>query len=131
MGLLWKSYQNYLKFDKTLAQEYQFSCNYNSYFLHLMYIFNLLCKIRMIIFFSIHDPSTLDLCNTGAVYDCHIFITSSLSFHGFITNQLNNVLPVGGRALHWYRRGQRLESCTSLNIFFRLSFHNCKSCVYN
>ena len=34
------------------------------------------------------------------------------------------------RALHRYRRGQGFESRTSLN-FFRLSFRNCKSCVYN
>ena len=32
--------------------------------------------------------------------------------------------------LHRYRRGQGFESRTSLN-FFRLSFRNCKSCVYN
>ena len=35
-----------------------------------------------------------------------------------------------GRALHWYRRGHGLESCTGLN-FFSLQFHNCFSCVYN
>ena len=35
-----------------------------------------------------------------------------------------------GRALHRYHRGQGFESCTSLN-FFRLSFCNCKSRVYN
>lgn len=35
-----------------------------------------------------------------------------------------------GIALHRYRRGQGFESRTSLN-FFRLSFRNCKSCVYN
>ena len=35
-----------------------------------------------------------------------------------------------GRALHRYRRGQGFESRTSLN-FFRLSFRNCISCVYN
>ena len=32
-----------------------------------------------------------------------------------------------GRALHRYRRGQGFESRTSLNFFFRLSFHNCIS----
>ena len=36
-----------------------------------------------------------------------------------------------GRALHRYHRGQGFESRTSLNILFRLSFRNCKSCVYN
>ena len=35
------------------------------------------------------------------------------------------------RALHRYRGGQRFESRTSLNFFFRLSFCNCKSCVHN
>ena len=35
-----------------------------------------------------------------------------------------------GKALDRYRRGQGFESRTSLN-FFRLSFRNCKSCVYN
>ena len=35
-----------------------------------------------------------------------------------------------GRALHRYHRGQGFESRTSLS-FFRLSFCNCKKCVYN
>ena len=35
------------------------------------------------------------------------------------------------RALHWYRRGQGFESSTNLIFFFRLSFRNCKSCVFN
>ena len=29
------------------------------------------------------------------IYDFHIFITSSSSFHRFITNQFNDLLPVG------------------------------------
>ena len=29
------------------------------------------------------------------IYDFHKFITSSSSFHGFITNQFNDLLPVG------------------------------------
>ena len=29
------------------------------------------------------------------IYDFHIFIISSSSFHGFITNQFNDLLPVG------------------------------------
>ena len=29
------------------------------------------------------------------IYDFYIFITSSSSFHGFITNQFNELLPVG------------------------------------
>ena len=31
----------------------------------------------------------------SSLYDFHIFMTSSSSFHGFITNQFNNLLPVG------------------------------------
>ena len=51
----------------------------------------------------------------------HILITSSSSIHGFITNQFNDLLPVGlvaqlVRALHRYCRGQALESRTSLNF---------------
>ena len=57
--------------------------------------------------------------------DFHIFITSSSSFHGFITNQFNDLLPVSllGKKLNWlsslhrYRRGQGFESRTSLNFF--------------
>ena len=115
------------------------------------------------------------------IYDFHIFITASSSFHGFIMNKFNDLFPVGlllspslsmiyssprsshiwfsyihdfmiillrvynqpiqqsarswlvssiDRALHWYRKGQAFESCTS-HFFFRLSFRNCKSCVYN
>ena len=60
------------------------------------------------------------LCSS--LYDFHIFMTSSSSFHGFITNQFNNLFPVGllaqlVRALHGYRRGQGFESRTSLNFF--------------
>ena len=82
----------------------------------------------LIIFHLILHPTVL-------IYDFHIFMTSSSSFHGFIMNQFNNLLPVGFLAqlverCTWYRRVQGFESCTSLN-FFRLSFRNCKSCVYN
>ena len=35
-----------------------------------------------------------------------------------------------GRALHRHRRGHGFESRSSLN-FFRLSIHNCSSCVNN
>ena len=64
------------------------------------------------------------------IHDLHIFIISSLSFHGFITNQFQRPAPTWlvsliGRALHQYRRGQGFESRTSL------SFRNCISCLYN
>ena len=39
-------------------------------------------------------------------------------------------LALAERALHRCCRGQGFKSCTSLN-FFRLSFRNCKRCVYN
>ena len=42
----------------------------------------------MIFFHIILHPAVL-------IYDFHIFITSSSSFHGFITNQFNDLLPVG------------------------------------
>ena len=53
---------------------------------------------------------------------------------GYITNQFNDQLPVGllvqlVRALHRYRRGQ--GSNPGKPDFFRLSFRNCISCVYN
>ena len=41
------------------------------------------------------------------------------------------LVSLKGRALHRYRRGQGFESRTSLNFFFRSSFRNCISCIYN
>ena len=72
---------------------------------------------------------------TVHTYDFHIFMTLWSSFHGFIMNQFNNLLAVGLLA-------QLTERCTGIAkakgsslvqawIFFRLSFRNCKSCVYN
>ena len=56
------------------------------------------------------------------INDFHIFRTSSSSFHGFTTNQFNDLLPAGllaqlVRALHRYRRGQGFEFRTSLKFF--------------
>ena len=64
-----------------------------------------------------------------------MFITSSSSFHGFIRNQFNDLLPVGLLA-------ELVERCTGIAevkgsnpvqawFFFRFSFRNCKSCVFN
>ena len=67
----------------------------------------------------------------------HIFIISSSSFHGFLINEPIQwpapswLVSLIGRALHRYRRGQRFESRIEAWIFFRLSFRNCISCVYN
>ena len=35
-----------------------------------------------------------------------------------------------GETLHRYRRGHGFEYRSSLNIFLRLEFHRCLSCVY-
>ena len=82
------------------------------------------------------------IIHSAVLHDFHTFITSSSSFHGFITNQFNDLLPDGflisliGRALHRYRRGQGFESRTSLNFIqplfsqlhkLRIYIHNFKS----
>ena len=69
---------------------------------------NDLLSIRHIIIYSNSLRSSL--------YDFHIFITSSSSFHGFITNQFNDLLPVGllaqlVRALHQYCKSRNCKSC--------------------
>ena len=57
------------------------------------------------------------------------------SFHGFITNQFNDLLPVG--LLEWLvecRTGiAEVKGSNPIQawIFFMFSFHNCISCVYN
>ena len=63
----------------------------------------------------------------------HNFIILSRVYN---ESEFNDLLLVGLlaqwiRALHRSRRGQGFESRTRLIFFFRLSFRNCKSCVYN
>ena len=58
------------------------------------------------------------------------------NFHGFIKNRPNDQLPVGLLAQLVERctgiaEVIGFESRTGLSFLFRLSFHNCKSCVYN
>ena len=53
-------------------------------------------------FFNVIVPAAVLI-----IYDFHIFITSSSSFHGFNTNQFNNLLPVGLLA-------QLVERCTGI-----------------
>ena len=70
------------------------------------------------------------------IYDFHIWITSSSSFHGFTTNQFNDLFPVGlltqlVRELHLVSQRSRIWVPYKPDFFFRLSFHSCKSCVYN
>ena len=62
------------------------------------------------------------------------FYCSKLVIVLYITNQFHDQLPVGllaqlVRALHRYRRGQ--GSSPGKPDFFRLSFHNCISCINN
>ena len=65
----------------------------------------------------------------------HILMTTSSSFHGFITNQFNDLLPVGLLA-------QLVEHCTGITevkgsnplqawIFSGFLFATAKNCVYN
>ena len=70
------------------------------------------------------------------IYDFNIWITSSSSFHGFTTNQFNDLFPVGlltqfVRELHLVSQRSRIRVPYKPDFFFRLSFRNCKSCVYN
>ena len=62
------------------------------------------CKVAsinaMILFHIIIHPAVL-------IYDFHLFITSSLSCHVFVTNQLNDLLPVGLLV-------QLVECCTGI-----------------
>ena len=59
------------------------------------------------------------------IYDFHIFITSSSSFHGFITNQFNNLLPVGLLA------DTDISEVKGFFFFFFHSFIGCSSGEYN
>ena len=68
------------------------------------------------------------------IYDFHIFIISSLSFHAVYHEPIQRPAPswlvsLIGRALHRYRRGQGFESRTSLN-FFQAFFSPFLFCPY-
>ena len=70
------------------------------------------------------------------IYDFHIFKTSSSSFQGVYNEPIQRPAPswfvsLIDRALYRYRTGQGFEYAVQDWIFFRLSFHNSKSCVYN
>ena len=99
----------------------------------------MICLINLLLFcrsrWRRHRCCLRSLSLKLRIYDFHIFITSSSSFHGFITNQFNDLLPVGLLA-------SLVEPCTGITevkgsnpvqawLFFRLSFCNCKNCVYN
>ena len=58
-------------------------------------------SVTATMFFNVIFPAAV------LIYDFHIFITSSSSFHGFDTNQFNNLLPVGLLA-------QLVERCTGI-----------------
>ena len=84
--------------------------------------------ITVLIFFH------LILHPTVLIYDFHNYIHNFIIILSRVYNEpIQQPAPSWlvssiGRALHRYRRGQGFKSCTSLN-FFRLSFHNCKSCI--
>ena len=57
-----------------------------------------------------HHPTSLvnkRFAELPVIYKNHIFITSLSPFHGFITNQFNDLLPVGLLA-------QFVERCTDI-----------------
>ena len=58
-------------------------------------------SITATMFFNVILPAAV------LIYDFHIFITSSSSFHGFNTNQFNNLLSVGLLV-------QLVERCTGI-----------------
>ena len=65
------------------------------------------------------------------LYMIFIYSLFCLILHGFITNRLNDQIPVSllaqlVRALHRYHGGQVFESHTSLNFFSRFLFASCK-----
>ena len=97
--------------------------------------FSQLQKLRlyytaMIIFHLILHPAV-------HIYDFHIFITLIIILSRVCKNEPIQrpapswLLAQLVRALHRYRRDQGFEYRASLNFFFRLSFRNCKKCVYN
>ena len=82
----------------------------------------------MIFFHIILHPAVL-------INDFHVFITPSSSFHGFITNQFNDLLPVGLLA-HLVERCTGIAEIKGSNpvqawIFSGFLFATAKSCVYN
>ena len=68
----------------------------------------------------------LILLSAVHIYDFHIFITSSSSFHRFITNQFNDLLPVGLLAYTDIAEVEGSNPYIQPEVFFRLSFRNCK-----
>ena len=72
------------------------------------------------------------------IYDFPIFITSSSSFHGFITIGANSTTSSHLACKFNCQSAARVSQSSRVRIlykpnffFFRLSFHNCKSCVSN
>ena len=70
------------------------------FFRFLLATANVASITAMILFHIIIHPAVF-------IYDFHLFITSSLSCHVFVTNQLNDLLPVGLLV-------QLVECCTSI-----------------
>ena len=70
------------------------------FFRFLLATANVASITSMILFHIIIHPAVF-------IYDFHLFITSSLSCHVFVTNQLNDLLPVGLLV-------QLVECCTGI-----------------
>ena len=64
--------------------------------LDLLYFFSQLQKLHVIhVLYNDNDLLSYILHSVVHRYDFNIFITSSSSFDGFITNQFNDLLSVG------------------------------------
>ena len=70
----------------------------------------------------------VNLSSTVIIYDLHRFMTSSSSVHRFITNQFNDLLPVGllaqlvERCTGFLFATEKIMSITAM-IFFHIIFH--------
>ena len=73
--------------------------------------------------------TNVDYSDTQGLFN-QTFTSVAIVFRLFSRTAPSWLVSSVGRALQRYRRGQGFESRTSLN-FFRLSFPNYKSCVYN
>ena len=91
----------------------------------IMIIINIIIIITVIIIFATAKVASLiaiiyfHIILHPAVHirDLHIFVTSSSSFHRFITNQFNDLLPVGLLA-QWVRVWIKYRSEFFFQAFF-------------
>ena len=108
------------------------------YSLQIPYQFNIRWQVQYLfsLFWKV-DKKMRVIYRLSFQYNSKWLYSISLEyFHGFITKQFNDLLPVGLlaqliRVLHPYHRGQEVRIPVQAWTFFRLSFRNCNSCVYN